>query len=145
MEFTILTAPDLPLFFVKALDHVNIRTSDVPGTVRFFSEVLGLTAGEAPGMNADEFAWMFTSAGAPIFHVQLERADSLAPGLSNREGTGPIDHIALDCTGHDLVVAKLTALGFPYRLNEVASAGLRQIFVFEPNGIRLELNFRNAV
>jgi catechol 2,3-dioxygenase-like lactoylglutathione lyase family enzyme len=143
MELTKLTATASTSIFVKALDHVNVRTRDVQGTVRFFSEVLGLTTGEAPGMNANEFAWMFTSAGAPIFHVQLDRSDSLAPVAKDRDGTGPIHHIALDCAGHDGTVTRLKALGVAYSLNEIAAINLKQVFLFDPNGILLELNYHD--
>jgi catechol 2,3-dioxygenase-like lactoylglutathione lyase family enzyme len=143
MELTKLAATALTSIFVKALDHVNVRTRDVQGTVRFFSEVLGLTAGAAPGMNANEFAWMFTSAGAPIFHVQLDRSGSLAPVARDRDDTGPIHHIALDCAGHDATITRLQTLGITYRLNEVTAANLKQVFLFDPNGILLELNYHD--
>ncbi len=138
-----MTAIARTSIFVKALDHVNVRTRDVQGTVKFFSEVLGLRAGEAPGMNANEFAWMFTTAGAPIFHVQLDKSDSLASVTKNYDGTGPIHHVALDCSGHDATITRLKALGVTYRLNEVAAANLKQVFLFDPNGILLELNYRD--
>lgn len=128
---------------MKALDHVNVRTRDVQGTVKFFSDVLGLTAGEAPGMNPNEFAWLFTPAGTPIFHVQLDRSDSLATVPENRLRTGPIHHIALDCAGHDAAITRLKALGITYRLNDVTAANLKQIFLVDPNGILLELNYHD--
>jgi len=127
---------------VKTLDHVNIRTCDVKGTVRFFSDVLGLTAGQAPGMNANEFAWMFSEAGAPIFHVQLDKNSSLATTTDSPDCTGAIHHIALDCAGHDATVTRLNSLGVAYRQNEGSMANLRQIFLVDPNRILFELNFR---
>jgi hypothetical protein len=36
----------------------------------------------------------------------------------------------------------LNAHGLPYRLNHVAAIDLKQIFVSDPNGVLLELNFR---
>jgi catechol 2,3-dioxygenase-like lactoylglutathione lyase family enzyme len=143
MESAQLIAAAPTTIFVKALDHVNVRTHDVQGTVSFFSDVLGLTAGQAPGMNANEFAWLFTSAGAPIFHVQLDKSDSPATLPENRQGTGPIDHIALDCAGHDAAIGRLKALGITYRLNDVPAANLKQVFLVDPNGILLELNYRD--
>ena len=36
---------------------------------------------------------------------------------------------------------RVGALGTPFQLNTVASIGLRQIFVSDPNNVLLELNF----
>jgi len=40
--------------------------------------------------------------------------------------------------------ARLKSRGLEHRLNEVPAAGLRQIFVLDPNGVLLELNFFGA-
>ena len=39
--------------------------------------------------------------------------------------------------------ARLDTLGTAYRTREVAAIGLKQLFVDDPNGVRLELNFRD--
>ncbi len=42
------------------------------------------------------------------------------------------------------MLARLDRLGLAYRCTGVASVGLRQVFVRDPNGVLLELNFRGA-
>lgn len=52
--------------------------------------------------------------------------------------------MALKCSGYEELRAQLTRRGLEHRLNEVTAAGLRQIFVLDPNGVLLELNFFGA-
>jgi hypothetical protein len=56
--------------------------------------------------------------------------------------TGAIHHVALDCSGHQAFIARLEAHGIDYRLNDIPSIHLKQLFFTEINGVLLELNFR---
>ena len=55
--------------------------------------------------------------------------------------TTALHHVALRCSGYEEVRARLARGGIAHQLNEVAAAGLRQIFVLDPNEVLLELNF----
>jgi catechol 2,3-dioxygenase-like lactoylglutathione lyase family enzyme len=90
---------------INGIDHVNIRTPDVPSTAKFFGDVLGMEIFDAPATS------------------------------------GRIHHVALRCTGFDETEARLRAKGIDYRANNRQFGDLRQIFVIDPNGIQLELNF----
>ena len=127
---------------VNAIDHINIQTADMAATVRFFAEVLDLRAGDPPaGLNPARITWMFDAADRALVHLTTPGAlEGIAPGPGR--GTGALHHIALDCSGHGAMIARLDGLAQAYRCNDVPSIGLRQIFVTEPNGILLELNFR---
>ena len=52
--------------------------------------------------------------------------------------------MALRCSDYEDVLARLERRGLEYRLNEVAAVSLRQIFVLDPNGVRIELNVQNG-
>lgn len=127
---------------VNALDHVNIITGDLDGTATFFSDVLGLTRGDAPKpLTPLQAQWMFNDAGKPLVHI-----NSLdCPRTFDREvqpgPTGSIHHVALGCTGYDEVTKRLNDRGLAHQINNIVAIGLRQIFVMEPNGVLLELNF----
>ena len=55
---------------VEAIDHVNIRTPDVPGTTRFFVDVLGMRAEPTPGINDISMgAWIYSQDGKAAVHV----------------------------------------------------------------------------
>ena len=127
---------------VNALDHVNIITEDLEGTTRFFAEVFGLERRDGPApLTPQNAQWMYDDAGRAILHINsldcprtFQR--EVAPGP-----TGSIHHVALNCSGHADVTARLDARGADYRCNTVESIGLRQVFTLDPNGVLLELNF----
>lgn len=131
---------------VLALDHVNIRTTDLPATVAFFRDVLQLRADVAPGAaSIDRGCWIYDPADRPIVHIgPIDAAypsDAVYPFRPTR-GSGAVHHVALECADFDDVVARLTAHGHDYTVSHIPQIGLRQLFVAEHNGILLELNFR---
>jgi catechol 2,3-dioxygenase-like lactoylglutathione lyase family enzyme len=127
---------------VNALDHVNIITADLDGTARFYADVFGLERRNAPPpLTPDNAQWMYDDAGRAILHI-----NSLdCPRTYERDvmsgPTGSIHHVALNCSGHDDMVARLQARSLDFQLNLVAAIGLRQIFTMDQNGVLLELNF----
>ncbi len=129
---------------VNGLDHVNIETRAMAETIRFFVEVLDLRQGDPPaGLDPARIQWLFDGGGRALIHLSTPKSPDVDGGASGRS-TGALHHVALDCSGHAQMVARLDRLGLAYRSNEVASIGLKQIFVSEPNGVLLELNFRQG-
>jgi catechol 2,3-dioxygenase-like lactoylglutathione lyase family enzyme len=129
---------------VEAIDHVNIRTPDVVGTSRFFSEVLELEVGDTPGMpDRTKACWLHDASGRAVIH--LGTAEVTYPWEKDPQaappGSGRIHHVALRCVGYDSMRDRLHSQGRSFRSNEVPQVALRQLFIEEPNGILLELNF----
>lgn len=129
---------------VKSLDHVNIQTRDVAGTAQFFTDVLDLRAGPVfPGADMSAVTWMFDAQERPLIHITL-------PGMTFAEDadkpiggdTGALHHVAFECDGHDAMLGRLDRLGLVFRTRDIEAIGLRQIFVTDPNGVLLELNYR---
>ncbi len=127
---------------VNALDHVNIITADLEGTTRFFAELFGLERRDAPSpMTPQNAQWMFDDAGRAIVHINsLDCPRTFARDVSPGP-TGSIHHIALNCSGHAEMIARLDARGMDYQSNIVEAIGLKQVFTMDPNGVLLELNF----
>jgi catechol 2,3-dioxygenase-like lactoylglutathione lyase family enzyme len=118
---------------VNALDHVNIRSRDVPASARFYAELLGLERRNGPGSFAPEkVQWLCDSQGRAIIHLF---GYDCAPA-----STGPIHHVALSCSGKSVMLDRLKQRGMKFDMHE-ASASLTQIFVTDPHGVLLELNF----
>jgi catechol 2,3-dioxygenase-like lactoylglutathione lyase family enzyme len=125
---------------VNGLNHINIITGDMAATVGFYDALLGMTAHPIPAAPAGfDGRWIADAAGNPIIHVQAfnpERHGELKTGLG-----GALDHVALTCEGFEATKARCDELGIAYRVNDRQFGNLRQVFVSDPNGVSLELNF----
>jgi catechol 2,3-dioxygenase-like lactoylglutathione lyase family enzyme len=127
---------------VNALDHVNIITADLDGTAQFYQDLLGLERRNAPAPLAPSHAqWMYDDAGRAIIHVNSEDCPRAYDRETRSGPTGALHHVALNCSGHEEMLARLDARGASYQLNLVVSIGLRQVFTMDPNQVLLELNF----
>ena len=51
-----------------------------------------------------------------------------------------VDHVAFAAEAYDDVAARLEAAGVVAVTNDVPDAAMRQIFLSDPNGVRIELN-----
>ena len=125
------------------LDHVNIATYDLPASAAFYAAVLDLRLDSGPpGMSGDDVRWLYDANDRPIVHLTapevlggtIRRAE---PGAH----TGAIHHIAFNCVGHAAALARLDALQLPYEQRDITSIGLRQVFLTDPCGVLLEMNF----
>ncbi|MEO6248187.1 MAG: VOC family protein [Sphingomicrobium sp.] len=131
-----------PTVTVEALDHVNIITADIDGTSRFFAELLGLVRRDAPPpLTPQNAQWMYDGEGRAIVHLNSVDAPRTFDRAVATGSTGALHHVALRCSGYAEMVDRLESRGLEYQPNEVAGIGLRQLFVMEPNGVLLELNF----
>jgi catechol 2,3-dioxygenase-like lactoylglutathione lyase family enzyme len=124
------------------LDHVNVQTLKLAATVAFYRDVIGLEQRDPPGLDPKLVQWMHGADGHALVHISTV-GSLLADGEGFREGgkTGAVHHVALNCWGHDAMVATIEKHALPYRLNYVAVVDLKQIFVEDPNGVLLELNY----
>jgi catechol 2,3-dioxygenase-like lactoylglutathione lyase family enzyme len=114
------------------MNHFTILTDDVDATVRFYADMLGLEAGPRPPFGFPG-AWLY-AGGAPILHLigGRERGELRA---------GVIDHMAFTAQGLGETVAKLKARSIEYDLRRLVGRGQWQLFFFDPNGARVELDF----
>lgn len=126
---------------VSAIDHVNILTDDLAATAAFYAAVLGLTQAERPhAVSGHVGAWMCDAQGRALVHLQWnDPARDFAPHVPGAP-TGSFHHVAFRCAGFAEARARLEARGIAHRVND-GLYGLRQIFVTDPNGISVELNF----
>jgi catechol 2,3-dioxygenase-like lactoylglutathione lyase family enzyme len=125
---------------VLGLNHINIVTGDLDATVRFYDDLFGMKAKTNPFATPSfDGRWICDAGGSPIVHVQVfnpDRHGELNTGLK-----GALDHVALTCSGFAQTQQRCDELGIAYRVNDRQVADLRQIFVTDPNGVALELNF----
>jgi catechol 2,3-dioxygenase-like lactoylglutathione lyase family enzyme len=130
---------------MPSLDHINIQTVKLAETVAFYRDVFELRAGDPPPpLDPAEVQWMFDSEAGAIFHLSGPGTLAAIGDVNIGEDTGAVHHVALNCTGHDAMLARLDRLGVAHRENHVVAIDLKQIFVRDPNGVLLELNYRKG-
>lgn len=129
---------------VGALEHVLVLTDDLEGTRAFYCEALGLAVGERPPLEFSGY-WLYGD-GTPCLHL-ADRGEYLAHaatlGLSATGaagGGGPIDHVAFTAPDYEAIDARLRRHGLAPVTNTVAGGRIRQLFVHDPNGVRVEVN-----
>jgi catechol 2,3-dioxygenase-like lactoylglutathione lyase family enzyme len=131
----------------RKFEHYNIWTTHCAESVRFYVDALGLREGPRPEFGIPG-AWIYDDSDTPVVHL-IDVADGVDPrllelvgrDLRNMNGSGLIDHVAFAATDFEESCSRLDTLGLQYRRNEVPAINLRQIFVDDPNGVRIELNF----
>lgn len=122
---------------VAGMNHFTILTDDLEKTLAFYVEHLGLKAGPRPPFKFPG-AWLYAEGGSDaILHIIAGR-----PREELRKGV--IDHMAF--TGRDLArsVGKLKARGVAYDLRKLPAYGTWQLFFFDPNGAKVEIDFDPA-
>lgn len=120
---------------IAAVHHVTIGCApgDLPALHAFYTGVLGLREGYRPALRHPGF-WLYAGDQA-IVHLNALRAST-----PSREG-GPLDHVAFK--GDDLQATRsaLLAARVPFRETPLAGTTLHQVFVEDPLGLSIELNF----
>ena len=119
---------------VSQLQHINIRCSNVEAS-RLFYEAVGLRTGARPPFASHGY-WLYLGV-EPVVHLVQRPAGEPARDT----GTGNLDHVAFE--GRDLEGTRqvLQALGLVFRETVVPRDGVTQIFVSDPDGVMLEMNF----
>jgi len=121
---------------LSRLDHYNIETVLPDETVAFYTDVLGLTnAPERRPAVPQPGTWLLVG-DHPAVHVNFVDQDHAGR-------TGSIDHVAFEGSGYHAMCARLDELGATYDAVESPQFDLKQIYVVDPNGIRIEINIRN--
>jgi catechol 2,3-dioxygenase-like lactoylglutathione lyase family enzyme len=126
------------------MEHLLVLSDDIDGTRDFWCEVLGLEAGERPPLEFPGY-WLYL-ADVPTVHVAEREAyaghaRTIGLEASGRGGdTGAIDHVAFGASDYEEVVSRLERSGVERVENTVPGAGIRQVFVEDPNGVTIEIN-----
>lgn len=110
----------------------------------FYVDVLGFVEGERPPFPFPGY-WLYCGKTA-VVHVIGEDPDGagLQGYLGERSGgsgAGSLDHIAFSASDLEGVRERLDGHDVRYTERSVPLLGLIQLFVTDPDGITLELNF----
>jgi catechol 2,3-dioxygenase-like lactoylglutathione lyase family enzyme len=119
---------------VSGLDHVNIRTADLAATKRLFVDVLGLSEGWRPPFPFPG-AWLYAGDKDVVHLVEVGAPAAASDGSA-------LDHFAFDIADYDEVLKRVEATGLQFRATATPGTSVRQIFVRDPNGVTVELNWK---
>jgi catechol 2,3-dioxygenase-like lactoylglutathione lyase family enzyme len=138
-----------------SLNHFSIRTVDLDACERFYCGLLGLKKGPRPPFPFPGL-WLYAgetdkydNAAVHIIGIDRNDPEGLKKYLGDRDetslaGSGAVDHVAFFATGLKETLERLKAHGIEGRERTVPVLGLHQVFIDDPNGIVVELNFPAA-
>ncbi|MGO9787094.1 MAG: VOC family protein [Stellaceae bacterium] len=131
------------------LEHFLIQTPDIDRTRDWYVKILGMVAGPHPDFGFPVH-WLYLG-DVPVLHVAQggaavsdKRLKYLGQQSQATEGTGVIDHVAFRATGLPEMIAHLQRLKIEFKERQVDDQGLYQLFLFDPNGVKVELNYQAA-
>jgi catechol 2,3-dioxygenase-like lactoylglutathione lyase family enzyme len=129
------------------IEHYLVAAEDMERTRDWYRDVLGMQEGWHPDFGFPVY-WMYLD-GKDVVHIGRS-----ARGASDNQkaylgrlaqdsgtGTGALDHIAFRSTGLKETLAHLRRHGVAFSERRANGQALYQLFMYDPNGIKVELNF----
>lgn len=131
------------------LEHFLIQTVDLEATKDWYVDVLGMHVGPSPDFKFPVY-WLYIG-DKDVLHltegggkVSENRKAYLGQQSEETHGSGVVDHVAFRATGLRDMMAHLDGSGIDYTRRQVSDQGLFQLFLIDPNGVKVELNFDAA-
>ena len=122
---------------IHGMNHFTITAENREATLDFYVGLLGLKPGHRPDLGFAG-AWLYADGNPQaVLHIYWDR-----PMPTGR--TGVIDHMAFTASDLLAVKTRFDAAGLKYDLRQQAGSGTWQLFSFDPNGARVELDFDAA-
>jgi catechol 2,3-dioxygenase-like lactoylglutathione lyase family enzyme len=126
---------------LEGLEHALVLTDDLEATRAFYCDALGFEAGERPPLAFPGY-WLYLDGVACLHIADRAAYEAHAAEVGLERSAGPIDHLAFAARDHAELLMRLEAAGVEAVVNDVPAAGIRQFFLDDPNGVRIELNVR---
>jgi len=134
---------------LQHLEHFLIQTADIEATRDWYVRVLGMREGPHPDFKFP-VVWLYLG-DVDVVHlttggknVSENRKRYLGQQSEEVYGSGAVDHIAFRATGLRAMLEHLHREGVDFKQRQVDDQGLYQLFMLDPNGVKIELNFANA-
>ena len=136
---------------IRKLGHYSIRTADLNASRQFYTEILGLREGFRPPFKFPGI-WLYQGddeADFGVVHIiGIDRDDpeGLKDYLGDKDelslyGSGAVDHVAFLANGLGAMRAKLRDRQIGFTERTVPSLGLYQVFITDPSGVTIEMNY----
>jgi len=129
---------------ITHMQHFMVLAKDLDKTRSFYCDVLGLREGPRPPFKFKGL-WIYAGDVACIHVGERASYDETSRTPANPadpvdHGSGSVDHIAFAATDYDELTERFNRLGVKFRATQVPGKDLRQLFVFDPDGIQIEIN-----
>ena len=118
---------------IVGMNHFTVISENEQKTLDFYVGLLGMTVGHRPDLGFPG-AWLYAGGPQAVLHVYSDRA---VPA----HRAGVIDHMAFTASGLKAVKARFDEAGIKYDLRQQVGAGTWQLFCFDPNDAKVELDF----
>ncbi len=131
------------------LEHFLIQTADIKATRDWYVKVLGLKVGPSPDFKFP-VCWLYIGDKDVVHiteggkNVSENRKQYLGQQSEALQGSGVVDHLAFRATGLKEMIEHLKRSRIEFKQRMVSDQGLYQLFLIDPNGIKIELNFANT-
>jgi catechol 2,3-dioxygenase-like lactoylglutathione lyase family enzyme len=128
------------------LEHYLVLSDDIHRTRDFYCDVLGMTEGFRPQLDFPGF-WLYVG-DTPCIHIAEWQTYAVwtkqagIPVSTKAPATGPVDHIAFNATNFSEMRARLESRKLTWSENSLDDIGMKQMFLRDPNGVPIEINFR---
>jgi catechol 2,3-dioxygenase-like lactoylglutathione lyase family enzyme len=130
---------------VTDLNHYFVRANDLEATKNFYCDVLGFEVMPRPDFPFPGY-WLGTNGKIQV-HMGphgIKNSELYYLGTTPKNGTedaGVVDHIAFLATDPEKFNTRFESIGLANRKRYFPEFKLYQMFVKDPNGLTIELNF----
>jgi catechol 2,3-dioxygenase-like lactoylglutathione lyase family enzyme len=129
------------------IEHFLIGAHDIDATRDWYARVLGMKPGPHPDF-AFPVHWMYLG-DTDVVHIgpsakmagENQKKYLGRTSQDSGTGTGAIDHIAFRATGLRGMLELLKKEKIPFTQRRANGQALFQVFFYDPNGIKVELNY----
>ncbi len=121
---------------ILSINHIQlVAEKDLVIQLRdFYCNVVGLTEGFRPAFERFGF-WLYIGDKDVLHLITPKEGDERSPQKSS------YDHMAFKADGYQDVLKKLQSLNIAFEEKPIPGMSAQQIFLLDPAGNRVELNF----
>ena len=132
---------------ISHIEHFLVAADDIDATRDWYARVLGMKSGPHPDFGFPVH-WMYVD-NIDIVHIgpsakqagEIQKKYLGRTSQQSAEGTGALDHIAFRATGLRQMLEHLKREKVPFTQRRANGQALFQLFLYDPNGIKIELNY----
>jgi|SRR5688500_15921328 len=132
------------------IEHFLVAADDIDASRDWYARVLGMKSGPHPDFGFPVH-WMYIGE-VDLVHIgpsakmagEIQKKYLGRTSQKSEQGTGAIDHIAFRATGLRGMLEHLKNEKVAFTQRRANGQALFQLFFFDPNGIKIELNYDAA-